>query len=522
MAIIRNDRSNRRAAEPAEETVAEEEEIDYSWHPSEDEFTSPITAEQWAELLGDEDFCETDAAKAVRCLYDYGEPATFQQLSIRYRGTMGRYRRWLSDAAKAAGERYGVEAPQKDQFGMDEWWPLLYRSRATGKPGANVFEMQLRPEVEDAYELIVEQEKQAKRAENARQLQRIEQLERARREEREKRAAKAAEAAAAQAQAEAEAKAQAQAKVQAQVEIQARAATQAEQEGQPSVMETLFSESKGASGRDGNVVSGLAPDMDYTFGAPASNRPKEAQEEQGNVETSFPRLNEFLSTMGADEAKGGFRFVSGDATTAQIPFDITGPVDYALRYADRLRNVIALMREGNPGVTAAAVAREAGDKSVEHLQSVLNGQKIPDFEYLDALRNRLFVNHEYLEAIDGTESSVPAFCTYQELGELQSVPADLSGTEVPCQIAYVVDDSPNRRTGVILRFSALRCALLTRHPVNAEATRGENQQLNAFVRMVDELDSFARSARISRTSHQISAESWDKLASGAIWPGSLL
>ena len=97
MAIIRNERSrDERPQRSGAETTADaevEEEIDYTWHPNEDEFVSPLTADQWAELLGDETFAQSDAGRAVRCLREYGEPATFQQLSIRYRGTMGRYRR---------------------------------------------------------------------------------------------------------------------------------------------------------------------------------------------------------------------------------------------------------------------------------------------------------------------------------------------------------------------------------------------------------------------------------------------
>ena len=157
MAIIRNDRMRQEEPESRRDEEEPEEEIDYEWHPTEDEFTSPITAEQWAELLGDASFADTDAARAVRCLHEYGGPATFQQLSIRYRGTMGRYRRWLAEAAHVAGDRYGVPAPQQDQFGMDEWWPLLYVTRNTGKPGAGIVEMVLRPEVEEAYEIIAEQ-----------------------------------------------------------------------------------------------------------------------------------------------------------------------------------------------------------------------------------------------------------------------------------------------------------------------------------------------------------------------------
>lgn len=487
MAIIRNERAQRTAPEPPETAAPEEEEIDYRWHPTEDEFTSPLTAEQWAELFGDASFAETDPAKAVRCLRDYGEPATFQQLSIRYRGTMGRYRRWLGEAAHAAGDRFGVAAPQKDQFGMDEWWPLLYLTRATGKPGAGVFEMQLRPEVEQAFELIEEQERQAKRAENARQLQRIEQLERARREERERHAAEAAKT------------------------------------GEQATPET--------PAPAGSNPATVGPHLDMmrtvaqAVGVPAPSAPATEAPEQSIPDPQliplFPALNEFLGIM-AQEETATSRYVQGSNREATEPFDATGPLDYALRYAERLRSVLALVREGNPRATAAAVARAVGDDTVSYLQSVLNGQEIPTFAYVDALKDRLFINPEHLEATEGMEDTIPVFCTYQELLADRSAQANLGDGEKPCEIAYVVDDSDDRRTGVILRFSALRCVLLTRVPVKAEAKRADNDELGAFVRLVDELDTFARTNGIARTSHSIHAEDWDKLAAGHMWPGTLI
>lgn len=509
MAIIRNERPQRSAPEPQEQPAPEEIEIDYRWHPTEDEFVSPLTAEQWAELMADPTFVDSDAAKAMRCLHDYGEPATFQQLSIRYRGTMGRYRRWLGEAAQRAGERFGVPAPQKDQFGMDEWWPLLYLTRATGKPGAGVFEMELRPEVEQAFALIDEQEKQAKRAENARQLQRIEQLERARREERERRAAREAKAAEA-ARVEAEA---------------ARAAAEAVAEtiAEPALREQEQAAEQAPERSVVRTVAEVAP-VSATLGATAQPAPpasaSPAPEEA--LVPSFPALNEFLEVMAAGKVRGGSRYAGSTLAGETAPFDVAGPIDYALRYAERLRGVLALMREGNAGATAAAMARAAGDKSVRRLQDILNGQEIPDFDYLDTLRERLFVNPDYLEALDGQEDNVPAFVAYDELLAHMGLSAALDEGELPQEIAYVVDDSGDRHTGVVLRFSALRCALLTRMPVKAQAKRAESDELDAFVRMVDELDEFARAKGIERTNRTVSAGVWDKLASGHMWPGAVL
>lgn len=468
MAIIRNDRARQREPEVAQEVEAEEE-IDYDWHPTEDEYVSPLTAEQWAELFSDARFCESDAAQAVRCLRAYGEPATFQQLSIRYRGTMGRYRRWLGEAAQAAGERFGVAAPQQNQFGMDEWWPLLYQTRNTGKPGAGIFEMALRPEVEDAFLLIEEQERQARRAENARNLQRIEQLERARQEERERRAAEVAAAVPAQAP---------------------------EPEPEPE-----------------SVQEAVEPQQE----AEATPAPAAAPQPEPEVTDVFipvlSALQEYLKAIAPEQRAGASRYIAASQDSVDVPLDVAAPLDYALRYAERLRYVLALMRDAIPGISAATVARELEDESVAQLQEVLNGQRIPTFAYLDGLRECLCVNVERLEASDGWADNLPAFCTLQELYSPEEV-ADLLVSDPPTEIAYVVDDAPERHTGLIVRFAGLRCALLTR--TAAEAQEDE------FLRMVDELDDFARVRGVARSSRSVSAAQWDALVAGTLWPGKLL
>lgn len=484
MAIIRNDRLSRKDSENDDEPL-EEEEIDYRWHPTEDEYVSPLSVDQWAELLSDPSFADTDAARAVRCLHDYGEPATFQQLSIRYRGTMGRYRRWLGEAAQAAGERFGMSAPQKNQFGMDEWWPVLYHTRATGKPGAGVFEMRLRPEVEGAFELLEEQERQAKRAENARQLQRIEQLERARKEERERMAAQA--------------------------EVAKVEAAPVDVVREPPIATSQTSQEPAPA----PVVVVPVPPVPETVSEPV---------QQDQPQHEFRAMRAFLGLMQERRSPTGHRFANRpkDVLGLQdIAFDVSSPIDYALRYAERLRRVFALMHEGLPSLTVAMVARAVGDESVEHLQTVLNGQCIPSFEYLNALRDCLFVNIDWLEAADGRETTVPSFCALDEAWGIDGIVSAFA-QDKPCEIVYVVDDSATRRTGVIVRFSAVSCALLTRTAVDAEATRSQSVDLDAFVRMVDELDEYARTHGVARASSQISADDWDGLVDGTVWPGVLV
>lgn len=525
MTIIRNDRMSRQEPEASTDAF-DEEEIDYRWHPTEEEFVSPLAAEQWAELLGDPSFAETDAFKAVTCLKDYGGPATFQQLSIRYRGTMGRYRRWLGEAAQAAGRRFGIPAPTQNQYGMDEWWPLLYLTRATGKPGAGVFEMVLRDEVIKGFEIIAEKEKMAKRAENQRQLQRIEQLERARAEERERRAAELAKSSARKKpkraqpvvavpqetasqptpSSEQEQPPQ-QDQMQAQPESQQETLPVEEATPQPAAAQPVAPEpvSAGEAALQESAQDSVVP-------TPVKAKPSAKKPAQ-----DFKALRAFLEQMETQRKEHGGN--NGSAQDATVTFDVTGAVDYALRYAERLRKVFSLIQAGNPGFTAAGAARELGDESVQQLQSVLNGQEIPSFAYLDQLRDRLFINIAFLEAVDGFEDTVSPFLSLQELIGSKGDVACLF-EDKPQQIVYLVDDSDMQRTGVAFVYSPLRCALLTREAVEGSVQKTTSKKgLNAYSRMASELDAYARQKGIGRRSVTITARQWDELASGAVWPG---
>lgn len=488
-----------------------EEDIDYTWHPTEDEFSSPLTVDQWVELFRDESFAATDAAKAVVCLRDYGSPATFQQLSIRYRGTMGRYRRWLGEAARAAGERFGIPAPQQDQFGMDEWWPLLYQTRTAGKPGAGIFEMRLRPEVVEAYERIAEDELKAKRAENARQLQRIEQLERARQEERKRAAEQAAKAMREQEQREKlEALEQdvppvtkAQESVGTPDEVQPSSAVPADAPLPPKAEQPQPVEHEDQVAREAAAEPAPATDV---------------------VGEGLPAVRAFLALVEDKGTRGDSKVVAATEPSVTLSLDVVAPVDYALRYAERMRYALALMRDAHPGIGAATLARALGDESVREFQDILNGQTIPSFSYLDNVRDRLFWNLDRLEVVDGHEETLPVFLSLHEVrGTSGVVEALLSDDDPVREIAYVVDDSSEgHRTAVVVRWERVRCALLWRKSVQGAARRDDSKWSDAIVRLVEELDGYARERGVARISCHVNAADWDRLMAGRMWPGRLL
>lgn len=479
MTIIRNDRRQREAqgASTPPEDAALEEDVDYSWHPSDEELPNPIPADRWLAMLSDPEVFDKDGLHAVECLNDYGGPVTFQQLSVKYRGTMGRYRKWLNGVAQRAATHEGRQPLGKDQFGQDEWWPYLYRQRIAGKAAANVHEMLLRPEVVEA----LEKRGEAASAERKRQVQQAADAERARRAEQRRARLAAAE------------KAEAERRAQRETE-RAKAAEQRAEESAGAVPGELEDRSAPVA-----AAQGAAP--------AAGNDP----------------LTGFLQTMAALERDQRTEGAKGDAATgsgAQRPGSWR-PLDYAHRYADRLADALELVSEGLPGLTVARVAREAGEESVAGLQSCLNGSSIPSFATLDRLCDLLFLNEGWLEAPDHLAADLPVFATVRERLGVEGASGLVWG-DAPREVVFVMDDSPERRGGIIVRQTPLRCALLERMPVSADADRYSDPALSAYVRLVREIDARADGTTLTTRSLKVSAADWDALASGLVWPGTLL
>lgn len=536
MTIIRNDRRQREAREheaaASREASEEEESVDLRWHPTEDELPNPISCERWEALLKDPTVFDEDGMHAVDCLNDYGGPATLQQLSVKYRGTMGRYRKWLNGVAERAARHEGRESLGTDQFGREEWWPYLYRQRIVGKAAANVYEMLLQPELQEA----LRRRDAAETAERKRQEAEAAEAVRARNAEKRK------------AQLEAAAKAQEAAKAQAAREAEERqrakvAAAAAQRASEPAHTEASAPAagrraddaparpSAATSAGRGGVVLDLPETPAASQAQPAGARasqtaPQGATARRASV-ASGGRLDaddalvSFLITMeGIErEAKSG----SGKAPKASRARSAQGrstswrPLDYAHRYADRLADAFELIAAGLPELTVARVARELGDESVEELAGYLNGSSVPGFAYLGRLCDLLLVDEQRLEAPDSRAADLPVFCTLRE--RFGAEDAARRVWDQAQQIVFLTDDSPSRRSGIVVRFSDLSCALLERGPVNADADRHSDPALSAYVRLVREVDNRAEGGSLSRSARKVSAKEWDALAAGQMWPG---
>lgn len=485
MAIIINDR-RAREQEEARQEAEPEEEVDHTWHPTEEELPDPISTERWLAMLDDPSVFDEDGLRAVECVDDYGGPVTFQQLSVRYRGTMGRYRRWLNGVAERAAIHEGREPLGTDEAGALRWWPYLYRQRAAGKATANVHEMLLRPELTEALR---------RRRESSKARQRQEE----------------------QAQAVAAARRRSEER-KARLEAAARAEEKRAQEvARPPVT-------------PGSEAAAPKPEVASRASRPRTKDalPAQASQSQGGARTAaaptagdgtegFPALAHFLETMASLERKSAPAHRSALGEQAPRPGK-RQRLDYARRYGERLYDALELVREGVPGLTAAQVARELGDDSVERLQRLLNGEEVPSFAYLDKLCGALFLNRCRLETPDGLVEGEPTFSTLRERrGADLGAPLD----EPPREVVFVTDDSPSRRCGAILRWSELRCALVERQPVSADADRYHDAALAAYIDMVREMDARAGRGELATRSIKVSSGEWDALAEGRLWPGTL-
>lgn len=652
MAIIRNDRRAREAQAEAERAAgndeADEMVTDYSWHPTLEEFDPHLSVDDWLALLDDPSVFDKDGLHAVECLRQANGPTTLQQLSVQFRGTMGRYRRWLNTTAERVGRHLGIPAPQQDQFGNDEWWPLLYQRRGIGKAVANQHELLLREELAQALDQRSAQKKRDQhRAEQA-QLQERERQVRQRAQalrggqagagsvqrdatgaphdasaegvgEGQRAFPSVAEQrrAAQQARAEREARmaqitvdrdtesvpdvyepeheeepqprmTKAQAAVAARIaEAQRRAGqTHAPAAARPSTRDKVTHRAQPAAAeasgnQDGagsadrphepeaarpadSVQAEAAPEprakatSDATTVVAAGDVPVGAGAAQsaaggsakatsaggsqasavreaaqavadasglplGSLQAYLAALEQQGKSQGSTASSGraaARRSVShGADSKAQEP-PVHMPLDYAVRYSDRLWAALDLVADAVPDLTAARVARLAGCDSVEEVQRILNGEGVPSFAFVDELCQTLGLNHAFLETTDEVATHVPVFATVQELVRAAPLGTVLGPSPVTCM--YVVKAGDARRSSTMaLRFGDLRCLLVDRTGV-ALKSDDEDPAREAFLALVHDLQEYALKEGVGFNNVDLSAKEWRTLASGRAWPGSLL
>lgn len=534
MAIIRNDRrAHEVAAEQARETE-EEAEVDYTWRPTEEEYPLDVSVDDWCEMLEDPAIFDEDGLNVLECFFNYGSPATFQQLSVRYRGTMGRYRRWLNSAAERAGARLGVEPPAMDRFGNPDWSGVLALSRPAGKVAAGMREYRLRDELEGALRRRAARQAEARRAADLASAKAQaksaaqERLAEARRKSVDQAAverAMADRAAAERARAEREAKLAAMAIPAAGEPVEefddAFAAAVPLERGDAAEkdVEAAAAAPAPAPAAPTSQSADAAPAGAVTPESAAAPTPVCAAAAPGAA-PELPALAALVEALGPREREvreGLAQSVVASRRERRRPSE-RGLLDYASTYAERLYEAVDLIAASDPAVTAARLARAAGDESVEGLQRYLNGEAVPGFAYLDHLCAALGLSAARLDASEDAARALPVFETLSE--RLGDEVAHLPALDAPREVLLVSDGSASARAGVVLGFGELRYALLDR---GAVATRGKRADAlaGAFEAARRELCAWADAEGVPVREVRLDAPEWDELAAGRLWPGAV-
>lgn len=545
MAIIRNDRRAREvAAEQARETE-EEAEVDYTWRPTEEEYPLDATVDDWCEMLEDPAIFDEDGLNVLECFFNYGSPATFQQLSVRYRGTMGRYRRWLNSAAERAGARLGLEPPAMDRFGNPDWSGVLALSRPAGKVAAGMREYKLRDELEGALRRRAARQAEAKRAADLASAKAQaktaaqERLAEARRRSADQSAverAMADRASAERARAEREAKLAAMAIPSADEPVEefddafAAAVPIAQDtagEKDPLAAEPTLAPADGpvaaASPSELAAPAPAAPAPAVAASAVAGEGAEPAAAQAAPAAAAAPKLPALAALVEAlapreREVREGLTAGAAAGRRERRRPSERGLLDYASTYAERLYEAVDLIAAGDPTVTAARLARAAGDESVEGLQRYLNGEAVPGFAYLDRLCSALGLSAARLDASEDAARALPVFETLSE--RLGAEVASLPAREAPREVLVVRDGSPAARSGLVLGFGELRYALLSRGAV-ATAGKRADELADAFEAARRELEAWASAEGVPAREVRLEASEWDELAAGRLWPGAV-
>lgn len=117
------------------------------WIPA--EYVSPLTKEDWLELLADSEVFNTSSLEIMKRLKDYGGAATCTQLSVRYGETKNFYNKGASSLAERIASKKRLKIVEIHP-GEERWWPILFTGKQAGKDEEGSFIWKLRDELSEA------------------------------------------------------------------------------------------------------------------------------------------------------------------------------------------------------------------------------------------------------------------------------------------------------------------------------------------------------------------------------------
>jgi 5-methylcytosine-specific restriction protein B len=121
------------------------------WMPK--DYESPISAEEWVELLGDTSVFTASSLQIMKRMKDYGGQATCSQLAVKYGESANFYNTGSSTLAKRVAEVKGLPMVEL-RPGEERWWPILFLGKSAGKDEEGVFVWKLRDELNTALEQV--------------------------------------------------------------------------------------------------------------------------------------------------------------------------------------------------------------------------------------------------------------------------------------------------------------------------------------------------------------------------------
>lgn len=222
-----------------------------------------------------------------------------------------------------------------------------------------------------------------------------------------------------------------------------------------------------------------------------------------------------------EAAEGGQRI---EITSRGRSVAVLGPPSTAACIANRLRQILGLMREAKTGVTLPRLAEAAG-RPLGSLDGIFDGDVEPSPEEIRGLANRFFWNAEWLKHGDGT----PFTPIRGGLGSLdyEAVLNCKINEKSPDEVIFFMEDphewrKPGRefygKAGVILCWDKYTYALCTSY-AHISTQNGSYSSLRSYIRLAQKVSE--RFVGIRGSGFLVTEEHFNGLMSGMVWPGNI-
>lgn len=132
--------------------VAGENEM---WWPTLEEYDPGVTAEQYEQILSNEEKVKREFLDTIHYLYLMGGSGTCKQIADKFGNVYGHYNSHGKSVAEIVQKETGCPIRQRDEGG-NSYWPILFYGRDAGKQENGTFAWKLREPLAEAVEKMIE------------------------------------------------------------------------------------------------------------------------------------------------------------------------------------------------------------------------------------------------------------------------------------------------------------------------------------------------------------------------------